>query len=361
MFFVWKNDQKSKRTKQNLKLALLTLLALAMLLLIGKAFQVFSEFQKPFYSLNTKPRQFSWDGKSVLNLIIARSVRGEDGAALKDINFVSLDNDEAKITVIKLSDEILLDVPRNFGSWKLGSVYKLGQENRPQIGEDLIKMSVSKLLGLPVDGIIELSSDKPLDIGEEVGGWKSNLLTGFNFLTHIRTDLSLRESMDFVTRASKIRSDKITSLDLFRSTITQSRLLPDSTRVLGVDGVKMDTFIKQNLADPAISNEDLTIAVYNGTDHSGLTSEAVRLVNNLGARVTIVTNTADKFVKNGIYISSDGGDEAKTSQTYKRLAEIFAPNCIKNSCQTADTEVANSRAVISIVLGEEYFNYWSSR
>jgi hypothetical protein len=358
---VWKNDQKSKRSKQNLKLALLTLLALAMLLLIGKAFQVFSEFQKPFYALNTKPRQVFWDGKSVLNLIIARSEKSADGATLKDINFVSLNNDDGKITAIKLSDEILLDVPKNFGSWKLGSIYKLGQENRPQMGEDLVKMSVSKLLALPVDGIIELSSDKTLDIGEQVAGWKSNLLTGFNFLTNIRTDLSLRESMDFITRASKIRSDKITSLDLFRSTITQSRLLPDSTRVLGVDGVKMDTFIKQNLADPAISNEDLTIAIFNGTDHPGLTSEAVRLINNLGARVTIVTNTADKFVKNGIYLSPDGGNEAKTSQTYKRLAEIFAPNCLKQNCQTADAEVVNSRAAISIVLGEEYFNYWSSR
>lgn len=342
-------------------MALLALLALGLLLLIGKTFQIYSEFQKPFYVLNTKPREFSWDGNSVLNLIITKTQKNADGFDLKEFNFVSLSPGEGKISIIKLSDEILLDVPKNFGSWKLGSIYKLGQENKPQMGEDLLKMSVSRMLALPVDGIIEVSGDQPLDLEGKIAGWRSNLLTGFSFLTNIRTDLSLKEGMDFITKASKIRSDKITSLDLFRSTITQSKLLPDSSRVLGVDGVKMDTYTKQNLIDPGISGEDLTISIYNGTDHPGLTEEAVRLINNLGVRVTIISNTNEKFVKNGVYISPEEGGGAKTTQTYKRLAEIFAPGCLKMECQTSDREVINSRAAISVVLGEEYFNYWSSR
>lgn len=332
-----------------------------MLLVVGKTFQVFSEFQKPFYSLNTKPREFSWDGNSVLNLIVAKARKTSKGIELQDFNLVSLNEQESKITIIKLSDEILLDVPKNFGFWKLGSIYKLGQENKPPIGEDLLKMSISKMLGLPVDGIIEIASDNPIDIGGEIASWKNNLLTGFSFLTNIKTDLSLKESMDFVTNASKIRADKITSLDLLRSTITQSKLLPDSSRVLGVDGVKLDTFIKQTLTDPIISGEDLTVSVYNGTDNPGLTAEAVRLINNLGARVTIISNTREKFVKNGVYLNPEEGSSAKVSQTYKRLVEIFAVYCLRQECKTSDSEVLNSRAAISVVLGEEYFNYWSSR
>lgn len=362
-----KNDQisavfsKDKRARQNLKMALAALLLLGLLLLAGKTFQFFSEFQKPFYSLNTKPREFSWDGRNVLNLIIAKSQKNAEGQGLEDINLVSLNSQDEKITIIKLSDEILLDVPKNFGSWKLGSIYKLGQENKPQMGEDLLKMSVSRMLALPIDGIMEISGEGPLNLESQIAGWKGNLLTGFNFLTRVRTDLSLKESMEFITKASKIRSDNIESLDLFRSTITQSKLLPDSSRVLGVDGVKLDTFTKQNLMDPIISSEDLTVSVYNGTDHPGLTLEAVRLINNLGARVTIITNTSEKFVKNGVYLNPEEGSSAVNSQTYKRLAEIFAVNCLKKECKTLDREVVNSRAAISVVLGEEYFNYWSSR
>lgn len=368
---MWKKDKKEKpfkkgkvtdkRTSQNLKLALFALLALGLLLFLGKTFQFFTEFQKPFYSLNSKSREFSWDGKSVLNLIISKTQKDPGGTNLNSFNFISLNSEEGKITIIKLADEIQLDVPKNFGLWKLGSIYKLGQENKPPMGEDLLKMSVSKMLALPVDGIIEVTSDDPLDIGGQIASWKSNLLTGFTFLTTIKTDLSLKESMDFITKSSKIRSDKITTLDLFRSTITQSKLLPDSSRVLGVDGVKLDTFIKQHLIDPGLSAEDLTVSIYNGTDHPGLTSQAVRLINNLGVRVTIIGNTGEKFVKNGVYVNPEEGSEAKASQTYKRLAEIFAPICLKENCQTPDSEVINSRSAISIVLGEEYFNYWSSR
>lgn len=358
---MWKNDQKDRLSRQNLKLALLALLALGLLLFLGKAFAVFSEFQKPFYSLNQANKEYSWDGNSVLNLVVARVHKTAQGTDLKDFNFVSLNTLDGKITIIKLSDEILLGVPKNFGSWKLASIYKLGQENKPAMGEDLLKMSVSKMFALPVDGIIEVSSDGDLDIEKEISDWRGNLLSGFSFLTRIRTDLSLKESMDFITKASKIRTDKVSSLDLFRSAITQSELLPDSSRVLGIDGIKLDNFTKQNLNDTAISNEDLTVAIYNGTDHPGLTTGAVRLINNLGARVTIVGNSSEKFVKNGIYINHEEGSGAKSSTTYKRLGEIFAPSCIKEECKTTDSEVANSRAAISIVLGEEYFNYWSSR
>lgn len=354
---MWKKDQQDKKIKQNLKLAIVALLILGLLLVFGKVFQFFSEFQKPFYSLNTQKRSVSWDGKSVINLIIASS----ENQDLKNLNFVSLNPVDEKITVLKLSEDIYVNVPKNYGSWKLSSIYKLGQENKPKVGEDLVKMSVSKMLALPVDGIIEVSSKAELDIEELIGEWKKNKLSAFNFLTRIKTDLSLKETVDFVFKASKVRLDNITSVDFFRTSITQSKLLPDSSRVLGVDNVKLDTFIKQQLVDPVIADEDITVAVFNGTEHPGLTAEAVRLIGNLGARVTIINNTEEKFVKNGIYINPEEGSEIKLSQTYKRLVEIFAPSCLKEQCTSADAEVVSSRAAINIVLGEEYFNYWSLR
>ena len=358
---MWKNDLKIQRAKQNLKLAVFALLLLGLLLVFGKVFQFFSEFQKPFYALNSKQREYSWDGSSVINLIVAGVDKNGLSKDLKQITFVSFNPSEEEITIIKLSDEIFLELPKNFGSWKLGSIYKLGQENKPAIGEDLLKMSVSRLLALPIDAIVEMESTESLEIEKELENWKGNMLSGFSFLTKIKTDLSLNEAMSFVSKAAKVRSDKITSLDLFRSTITSSKLLPDSSRVLGVDGVKLDTFIKQELNDPVILNEDLTVAVFNGTDHPGLTSEAVRMINNLGARVTIISNTSEKFVKTGIYVNIKEGEGIEKSQTYKRLAEVFTPNCLKVNCVTTDTEVINSRAAINLVLGEEYFNYWFSK
>ncbi len=355
---MWKKDKAEKNTQKNLRLALVALLILGSLLLFGRVFQFFNEFQKPYYSLNTAKRAVSWDGESVINLIIARS----EGDDLKDLNFVSLNPEEEKLSVLDLSEDIYIDVPKNFGPWKLSSIYKLGQENNPPMGEDLVKMSVSRLLALPVDGVIEVSQKQDLNIEQLVGEWKKNMFSSFNFLTRVKTDLSLKETTDFVFKASKVRPDNITYVDSFKTSITQSKLLPDSSRVLGVDAVKLDTLIKQTLSDPKISDEDLTVAIFNGTDHPGLTAEAVRLIGNLGARVTIISNAGEKFVKNGVYINpQENGEEVKLSRTYNRLTEIFASNCLKEECTTSDSEIATSRAVINIVLGEEYFSYWSSR
>lgn len=354
---MWKNDQKVKKTEKNLKLAVLVLVLLGLLLILGRVFQFFSEFQKPFYSLNTQKRAVTWDGQSVINLIIAKS---EDGN-LHSLNFVSLNPVEEKMSILKLSEDIYVDVPKGFGSWKLGSVYKLGQENRPPQGEDLVKMSVSKMLALPVDGIIEVNSQGDLSMETLVADWKKNMFSGFSFLTNVKTDLSLKETTDFVFKASKVRPDNITSVDFFRTSLTQSELLPDSSRVLGVDAVKLDSLIKQSLLDNTISEEDFTVAIFNGTDHPGLTSEAVRLIGNLGARVTIITNSSEKFVKSGVYLNPEEGNATSESQTYKRLAEVFAARCLKEKCSTSDAEVATSRASINVVLGEDYYSYWSSR
>lgn len=352
-----KKGNSEKRTQKNLRLALLALLILGLLLLFGRVFQFFNEFQKPFYSLNTQKRAVSWDGKSVINVIIAKNENGD----LRDLNFVSLNPLDEKMSVLELPEDTYVQVPKNFGSWKLGSVFKLGQENKPPMGEDLVKMSVSKMLALPVDGIIEVSSQGDLKVEDLIADWKANMFSGFGFLTKVKTDLSLKETTDFVLKASKVRPDNITAVDFFKTNITQSKLLPDSSRVLGVDNVKLDTFLKDALSDPAISDEDLTVAIYNGTDHAGLTAEAVRLIGNLGARVTIIANSEEKFVKSGVYINPEEGSDTASSQTYKRLAEIFAANCLKEVCTTSDAEVATSRAAINIILGEEYYNYWSSR
>ena len=354
---VWKKDYKSKQTGKNLKIAILALVILGLLLIFGRVFQFFSEFQKPFYSLNTQKRAISWDGASMINLVFAKS----EGDNLRQLNFVSLNPVEEKLSILKLSEDIYIDVPRNFGSWKLGSIYKLGQENKPAMGEDLLKMSISKMLALPVDGIVVVNSNGDLDMENLVADWKKNMFSGLGFLTNVKTDLTLKETMDFVFKAGKVRQDNITSVDFFRTSLTQSKLLPDSSRVLGVDAVKLDSLIKQSLIDNSISEEDLTVAIFNGTDYPGLTADAVRLVNNLGARVTIITNSSEKFVKNGVFINPEAGSVAEDSRTYRRLSEVFAPECLRDKCTTSDVEVATSRATINIVLGEEYFNYWRLR
>jgi hypothetical protein len=126
---------------------------------------------------------------------------------------------------------------------------------------------------------------------------------------------------------------------------------------LGVNTVSLDIFIRQYLSDESFSSEGKEVTILNGTDVPGLTQDASRLVTNLGGTVISVGNTTSPQKTSSMIIKKS---EDKETVTAKRLAEIFAPNCIKG-CESNDTSVTDSRADIIIILGEDYFNFWNTK
>ncbi len=343
-----------KRSKISLSFYALGFLVL--LLILGKSLSILSSFAHPFSTNLTHDKQFNWNGKSSVNLAFVNlKYLGKDDidpshAAITIVNFQPKDK---KITVLYVSNLIYTEVPRGFGSWKIGSVYQLGQEESPPIGPSLLKASLSRLVALPIDGLVLTSADSQ-DTETEIKSWRSNPLKLGYFLTRIQTDLTPIEAIHLFWAFAEVREDKIASLNLSQSMITESRLLPDSTRVLGVSVVKLDTFVRSNLSDEIISDENASIAVFNATSHPGIGSEAARYLTNIGGNVIIVAN-AEKTVPNSLVFSS------KDSITKNRLSEIYAPNCKNNPCQSQDAKVLSSRADINIVIGEDYYNYWNKR
>lgn len=295
----------------------------------------------------------SWDGKSTINVIFAAV---EESA--EEVSVVSLDPEEKKINILHLSEQTYFNVPKGFGTWRLGSVYKLGQEEATPIGHELLKLSISKLLGLPIDGVV-ISKGK-FEAEEVIDGWRGNIISRITVFNSVETDLSTLELADFIWQLSSVRKDKVVSLDLERSSITESKLLADQTRVLGVNTVALDIFIRKNMVDNKILDEGFSIAIFNATERSGLAQDATRFVTNLGGNVVVTANTDLKLKKSIIYIQKDSDTKLDETVTFGRLARFFAPHCIKK-CDILDSKVTGSRAQINIVLGEDFFEKWYVR
>lgn len=286
-------------------------------------------------------KTYFWDKKSSITLAVKSN----------KIYVLNYNPTDQKATILTIPDETYLTLPKGFGSWPLGSVYQLGQEESPPIGSELLKQSLAKLLGLPIDGFITFKSSlssRPLDL--LINDWKANPITAFMMIKDIETDLTPLEVHNLVFELRGVRADKIINLDLLHSEITQSKLLPDSTRVLGVNNVSLDLFIRKNLADPTIQLEDLPIAIYNSTTHPGLALELSRIIVNMGGRVIFTGNT-ENFQENTTIIS-----QAKDSWTSKKLMQLFAPLCLQAECSSDDPRIQNSRATINIILGENFYN-----
>lgn len=260
-------------------------------------------------------------------------------------------------------------MPKGYGDWSASSIYKLGDEENPPVGEKLLQLSVSKLVGLPVDGYIIINSKSELSSEKFLTDLKKNPLTSINYFSSSKTNLSPRQILDLIGYLSSVRTDKIAFLDLEQSDITESKLLADSTRVLGVNTVKLDLFIREKMGDKLILDEEIPLAVFNATSHPGLAQEAARVLTNLGGNVVILSNTNKLEDKTKVVINSSVDEHSflrdkrgvLESSTFQKTVNFFAPDCLKGECVSEDSKALNSRALINVIIGEDYYTFWNKK
>lgn len=354
--------------KSQIKLAFFALSLLTGLMLAGKLLAFAYSLNQPISPEIKQVRTSKLNSQMAINLLVGNISfhQGKVCVCSKDqktpgINLVSFYPKGDKIIVLKLSDDLYVDVPKGYGRWQIGSVYSLGQEEqKSKKGALLLGLSVSKLIGLPIDGVILFKDGKNIQSIEEfTQGMKNNFFAPFTLSSSIESSLTPLEVAGIFKELSSVRRDKIKIMDLAKSTITDSKLLPDSSRVLGVDTIKLDSYIRDKMSDFNILEEGVSVAVFNATDYPGLAQEASRVITNMGGNVVVTTSTDKRLEKTAIY--QQNNEKNNRSLTYKRLAEIFAPGCLSNPCTTDDKKVLHSRSKINIVLGEDYYNFWHKR
>lgn len=332
----------NRRGQSSVRLAFIALGLILLVLILGKLFQLFGSLTKPFSADTLVKKEYSWDGKSAINL----AIKG------KDIEVASFDPGSEQLTVLDIPNDAYFELPKGFGNWRVRAIYDLGQEENPPVGSELLKASLAKLVGLPIDGFIEYSDSKSFK--DEVLSWHANPLKILGFIKESSTDLTPLEAISVYRALSSVRTDKIVSLDTAQSDITQSELLPDSSRVLGVDTIRLDLFVRDKMADSQIHSQAVPVGVLNGTSHPGLGEDVARIVTNMGGNVIFTANT-ETHQDQTIVTASD------KSFTSIRLMEVFAPKCLKDKCAIVDPKVSFSRAQINIVIGEDYYKKFYSR
>ena len=329
----------NRKSRSSSRLALLAIFILIIIILLGKGIEFFKALGSPFSEDLLVKKEYTWNGKTSLNIAFK----------YKGISVVSYDPAAGTMVILNVPNDAYLDLPKGYGQWRIGSAYDLGQEENPPVGAELLKQSLSKLLGLPIDGFIAVKDERSASsIDQLLLNMHGNPFKIIGFIKGAQTDFTPVETFQLLGAISKVRPDKVTTLDLASSSITSSELLPDSSRVLGVDTIALDLFVRNHMADSTISQEQETIAIFNATNHPGLAADAAREVTNLGGDVISTTNT-EKLLDKSIVL------DPSNSLTGKRMVEIFAPLCAKVSCSSSDYRVKSSRAQINIVIGEDFY------
>lgn len=312
-----------------------------LLIIAGKLLGVLNSLYQPLDSKIPTHKNYTWNGETAINVVIKN----------KEISLLHFDPFDKKAILLKIPNETYIEVPKGYGSWRIDSIYELGEAGSEPIGPLLLKDSITSLVGIPIDGILIFKNPFDSSIDDEIKSLRGNPLKIFSLLKNVTGDLTLMETASLFWNISKVREDKLTLLDLYQTEITKSKLLPDQSRVLGVDIVNLDLFIRKNLSDSAISQEDESVAIYNTTNHPGLAQSAARWVSNLGVDVVVISSSSINHDKTSVI-------GIKKSLTFKRLAEIFAPNCLNTKCKIKDADLNLDRSEINIILGEDFYEQY---
>ncbi|KKS69011.1 hypothetical protein A3A14_00675 [Candidatus Daviesbacteria bacterium RIFCSPLOWO2_01_FULL_43_38] len=293
-------------------------------------------------------KNYIWNGNSTLNLVVKSD----------NIYVASYNPQDSSFTILKVPDETYASVPLGFGRWPMRSVYDLGQAEKPLIGARLLKDTTGMLFGVPVDGYILTSGN----FGTMAENARKNPFSIIGAIRESKTDLNIVESIRFWWGVKGVRFDRFKSADLENSDLTSWALLPDGSRGLELDGLRLDQFIQSRFEDSKLKDEGLGIGILNATDHPGLAEKAARVVTNIGGRV-ILTGNLEERQHNSFVLGKDG-------YTQTRLSQVFAPACIQTSwplglfrsggCFLQSDSFNFSRAEVTIVLGEDYFLRYNS-
>lgn len=335
----WKAVQSKNKAKRKTTLALKTLFLILVLLIVGFAVNIFKNLSQPI-SYRGFDKGYIWQGEFKLNLVFRNN----------EISVLSFDPEEKTIRIINIPDETYLQVPQGFGSWQARSIFDLGESEKVN-GAKLLASGISNFLGAPMDGFIEpLNELRQMSTYNLVAYLRNNPLNYLQFLGNSKISLTPTEFIRLAVSIYRIRFDKIIEVDLKKDGLLEETILPDGSTGLIGDPVKIDGFAQNIFLDQKIRKEEKTIAVFNASKKPKVAQKAATMISHLGGNV-IFTANIESQIKTNLVLVKDKVNNA----TFKRLSQIFAPECIKKKCAILNSpDIINSRADINVMLSDDF-------
>ncbi len=282
-----------------------------------------------FYFINQKD-------KGRFNLVIVNN----------PLVLISLEREREEAIIVTIPGDVYIESSRGKGKVKADSLFKL--DSVSGIKGKLFRESLREFLGMPIDGFLKTDTNFNFDNIDDFIKFKNeisilSLENPFRFLySSAKTNLFFLSLEKFLFQLNKVRTDKITFIDLYKENLFTKEELADGSQVLNIDKSILDGTIKNSFYEWVILKEDLSISVLNGSNGSGLATSAYRIITNSGGKVIVVSESPVKTDKCVIEVNNNN----KNTYTVKRYKDIF--NCNINTIEQ------NGRTDITITVGSEY-------
>jgi len=304
-----KDYKEGKRKRLNPLLRVLGCLGLGLLVLVALlGFLIPSRF---------------WDGKSRTALVVKEET--------DNISMIVLDPVTDTITTFSLPSNVEVEAARQLGTWRLSSLWQLGQDEK--VGGSLLSTSLTKSFGLPVEAW-----------GDHVVGGlaKMDFLNVFwGMVAPCQTNLTIKDRVGMGLFALGVKPSGRISIDLKEAGVLRKVTLAD-----GETGYQVRDAIPSRITaafgDAAVSSEGARVVInYTGANLQEA-EEVGQIIQVLGAKVISLLpakETSEQTLpKEGCLIVGE------KSVTRGKIARLFG--CLT---QSKDGET------LQVLLGESFF------
>ena len=322
----WRKQQKVQKTRRIKTVIRFTLLGIVLVLLIGIGFKIYRSIAKSV-----------WDGQSQLNLAINPSI------ADQPVLIAAFNPEEKSLNVLLIPPRTFIETIHGYGPYRVESIYRLGELNKK--GGELFQGSLQEYLGIPVDAFASISNFE-FPISNETKNSLSELLVGL--LKSGKTNLTKWDVIRLWWSLRNIRQDKVNLVDLGQTSASQEVDLLDGTKANKIDTERLESIMSQFFVDKKLKQEDLTVAVLNGTNHAGLANKVATLIKNIGGQVMTVGDTENGQGESLRQCQIKSEKKYKNSYTVRKLSHVF-------DCQWEGEPMAEQRANLVLIVGKSYW------
>lgn len=251
-----------------------------------------------------------------------------------NVVFNLFDFKDKRLATVIIPGSTQVDVARRLGTWKMESVWQLGENQK--IGGKLLMETSTKSLMMPAEywgegDYAKLSSMNLSDVLNSIFSFKS-------------TNLNLADRVKLGLFSLQVGLADRSSVDLAKTKFLTRTKIQDGTLGYKVSGEDLPFELKAAFANDQISKESSTIVLENASGMGVVSGEVSSLIEIIGGKVaTISKKTVDHELDCIVF-----GDSK--SQTAVSIARIF-------SCKL-EPRLATSNFDIVMRVGEKFgFRY----
>jgi hypothetical protein len=239
-----------------------------------------------------------------LSLVIAKD-NGEivvsvfDPMAFKVTNFIIPKNTEVQVA-------------RQLGTWKIGSVRKLGENEG--LGGKLLRETVVRFFKLPVLAWAD-SPAQGFASGEFLPLLRAALLP-------YKTSLGTGDKLKLGLFSFRVKNLKRQNISFSESSFLRKTKLTDGKEGYVLVG-RLPNWVKAYFAHPSFSRKEIRVAIVDGTEEPGLAEIVGEVIEVMGAKVV--------SVEKRVLRSFDCQVLGKDAELTKEIARVFTCQIVKES------------------------------